>query len=126
MADEVLKMVAENKIKELELKLVRLDEKLNYERAGADEAWKMYGSELAGDLLDGVKRVEKGIETVEKQISLLTRFISGGLDISQESSLRSQCRELDKEMTRINDLKNSTNAEIEEIIIVKDLLGVDL
>lgn len=119
-----LRVIAENKVKELEAETSQLEEELKGEEFFVNSAWSEYGSELAGDLCDGMTRIKGKISNTERQISCLKKFIDGNPDISQESYLRAQCREFDKEINRLNDLKNSTNVQLEEIVFVKSLLSI--
>ena len=125
MADNgTLRIVAENKIKKIEAKIGQLEEELKREEIFINSAWREYGSELAGDLCDGANRVRKEIDNIVGQISRLNRFLDGGLDISQENYFRDQVRGFDKEINQLNDLKNSANAQLEEIVFVKSLLSL--
>lgn len=124
MVDEVLKKIAENKIKELEIETRNLEEKLRIEESKNRWAWEQWGSELAGDFCDGELKIKKEINAINKKMSLLRGFISGGIDISQESCLRQKCEGFKKEIARLNSLNYDANSQIERISLLKELLTV--
>ncbi len=125
MADEVLKVIAENKIKELEKEIGKLRFQLKSTESFNRSAWEEYGSELcSGEMIANENAIRDDIAEVKDKIVLLERFVGGNFDLSQESYLRTQCGELDNETARIKEQKGSVVAQLEEISTIKRLLAI--
>ncbi len=125
MADGVLRVVAENKVKELEREIERLRGELRSKESFHSAAWAEYGSELcAGEMIGEELKIAGDIMEIERKTDLLRKFVQGTLDISEEGHLKQQCDEFDKEIERLNELKSSANGQLEKISAIKNLLAI--
>jgi len=125
MVDNILKAVAENKIKELEKEVSALERELRDKESFHRAAWAEYGSELCtGEMLAEENKIQIEIIRIRRDIILLRNFIKGDLDISEEDYLQGECSRHNQEIARLNELKSSINARLEVIRAVKNLLAV--
>lgn len=125
MADDTLKAVAENKIKELERKAEGLRGDLKDKQSFHASAWAEYGSELcAGGMIKDEREIVVGIVTVEDKINLLRRFIDGCLDISREEWLKKNSEEIAARIVALQGSKQLIEGELSEIAEVKNLLNL--
>ena len=125
MADAVLKTHAENKIKELEKEEQILKRELRGKESFHRAAWAEYGSELcSGEMLKDEHEMELKIEEVSRKITLLCRFIGGGLDISREEQLKKNSEEVAAQIVILQNSKKLIDGELSEIAMVKNLLAI--
>ncbi len=125
MAEPVLVILAQKKIGELLLEVRNLSIKLQGEESFNQAAWGQYGSELCGgEMLANENKIREEIAEVEGKALLLQRFIGGGLDLSQEYLLKTQCEYLDTEIAQAQERKRTVAAQLEEIAKVKRLLAI--
>lgn len=125
MADSVLKVLAENKSKELEKEEQRLERELRGKESFHRAAWAEYGSELcSGEMLKDEQEIELEMGEVGKKITLLCRFIGGGLDISREERLRKNSAEVAAQIVTLQNSKKLIDGELSEIAVVKNLLAI--
>ena len=125
MADEVLKKIAENKIKELEKEVLVLKAELRSMESFNSAAWEMYGSELcAGEMTGNENKIRVKMDLIRCDIIYLRRFIEGRLDISREERLKTNSAQIDAQILTLQDSQRLIDEELSEIAVVKTLLAV--
>ena len=124
MADNALKVAAENKIRELEKEEDRLNAQLRSKQSFHSSAWAEYGSELcAGGMLKEEQNIYLEMNAVSSRIALLRKFIDGRLDISREGRLKKNSAEVAGQIATLQSSKELIDGELSEIARLKSILA---
>lgn len=125
MTDSVLKAIAENKIKELEIKVSVLRGELKSIESFHSAAWAEYGSELcSGEMIANESKIRMEINLTLRDIIFLRGFIEGRIDISREEQLRNNSAEVAAQIVTLQDSKKLIDEKLSEIAMVKNLLAI--